>query len=315
MSTADKLGQMMLALGVFGVVFLGILFLASMAKGKHGEKAQAASFVGPALAFLAIGLIWPTLLTIKQSFDVDPGAGLQNYVDIFTREEFRPILRNTALWVLLVPTLATGVGLLYAILVDRARLESLAKTMIFLPMAISMVGAGVIWKFVYEYKSTRNDQIGLFNAIRKAMGLQTQQFLLDAPMNTFWLIVVMVWIQAGFAMTILSASIKAIPDDIIEASKLDGVSAWQGFRHITLPTIRPSLVVVLTTIGIATLKVFDIVRTMTGGQFDTSVIANEFYNYSFTYQQPGVGSALAVILFVLVLPIVIYNMVQMRKDA
>ena len=214
-----------------------------------------------------------------------------------------------------MPFLATGIGLIYAILIDRARGEAFAKALIFLPMAISMVGAGIIWKFVYQYKQTSRPQIGLLNGLLKALGFETQQFLLNAPLNTLMLIIVMVWIQAGFAMTVLSAAIKAIPDEIIEAAKLDGVRGFKMFRFITLPSIRAALVVVLTTIGIGTLKVFDIVRTMTGGQFDTSVVANEFYNQSFRYNAPGLGAALAVLLFVLVIPIVVYNIIQMRKEA
>ena len=153
------------------------------------------------------------------------------------------------------------------------------------------------------------------NAILDGMGKDPKNFLLDAPTNTIFLIIVMVWIQAGFAMTVLSAAIKAIPDDIIEAAKLDGVEGLKMFRFITLPSIRSALVVVLTTIGIGTLKVFDIVRTMTGGNFETSVIANEFYDAIFRYNRDGLGAAFAVLLFVLVVPIVVYNIVQMRKDA
>jgi alpha-glucoside transport system permease protein len=199
--------------------------------------------------------------------------------------------------------------------VDRTRTEAFSKALVFLPMAISMVGAGIIWKFVYEYKPTKLSQIGLANQILKWMGLDTYQFLITDPWNTFFLIVVMIWIQAGFAMTVLSASIKGIPDDIIEAAKLDGVSSMQMFRKITIPSIRPGIIVVVTTIAIGTLKVFDVVRTMTGGQFKTSVVANEFYNQSFRYDNDGLGAALAVLLFVLVIPIVAYNITQLRKAA
>jgi alpha-glucoside transport system permease protein len=309
---------MFLALGIFALVFIGILLIASRFSGRRGEKIQAGAFVGPALLFLAVGLLYPAVLTIKQSLENSAGSasvGLQNYVDIFTKAELLLVLRNTAVWVVLVPTVATGFGLLYAVLIDRAKGEALAKALIFLPMAISMVAASIIWKFMYEYRPTPRPQIGLFNAILKELGLDSFQFLLTAPWNTLFLIVIMVWIQAGFAMTVLSAAIKAIPDDIIEAAKLDGVSGFKMFRWVTLPSIRPALIVVLTTIGIGTLKIFDIVRTMTGGQFNTSVIANEFYAQSFRFDQAGIGAAFAVILFILVIPIVVYNVVQLRKDA
>jgi len=200
------------------------------------------------------------------------------------------------------------------VLVDRTRYEYLAKTLVFLPMSISMVGAGIIWKFVYEYKPDQPNvnQTGVLNQLLVWIGLEPQQFLLGAPANTFFLIVVMIWIQAGFSMTVLSAAIKAIPDDIVEAARLDGLHGLGMFRYITIPSIRPALIVVVTTIAMGTLKVFDIVRTMTGGNFDTSVVANEFYNQSFVIRNQGLGAALAVILFILVVPLVIYNVRQLR---
>ena len=161
-------------------------------------------------------------------------------------------------------------------------------------MAISLVGASIIWKFVYDYRPTEtNDQIGLANQILKSLGFDTYQFLLNEPWNNLFLIVIMIWVQAGFAMTLLSASIKAIPEDIVEAARLDGVGGLRMFRYITIPSIRPSLIVVLTTISITTLKAFDIVRTTTGGNFDTSVLAYEFYMQSFRSNNAGLGAALA----------------------
>jgi alpha-glucoside transport system permease protein len=219
-------------------------------------------------------------------------------------------------WVLVTPFLATAVGLLYAILVDKAKLESFAKALIFLPMAISFVGASIIWKFVYEFRPDQGNvqQIGLLNQLLVWAGGSPQQWLVESPLNTFLLIIVMIWIQAGFAMTVLSAAIKAIPEDVIEAARLDGVGPLGMFRFVTLPSIRPAVVVVLTTIGIGTLKVFDIVRTMTGGNFDTNVVANEFYNQSFRANNQGLGAALAVLLFILVAPIVVYNVRQLRAS-
>jgi alpha-glucoside transport system permease protein len=184
-------------------------------------------------------------------------------------------------------------------------------------MAISLVGASIIRKFVYEYRPDQQgiQQIGILNQVLVWLGFEPQQFLLNSPLNTVFLIIVMVWVQAGFAMTVLSASIKAIPSDITEAAQLDGLGGFRMFRYITVPSIRPALIVVLTTIAIGTLKVFDIVRTMTGGQFDTSVVANEFYTQGFRLLNTGVASALAVLLFVLVVPLVAYNVHQMRKAA
>ena len=316
-SVAGKFFLMFFAIAFFAAVFGLVLFLASLFKGRTGEKWQGVVFVAPALVLLGVGLVYPAILTIIQSLRGRSGEDaftLSNYSAMFTQPELLIVLRNTALWVILVPFLATAIGLLYAILIDRARGEAFAKALIFLPMAISMVGAGIIWKFVYQYKQTSRPQIGLLNAILKALGFETQQFLINAPLNTFMLIIVMVWIQAGFAMTVLSAAIKAIPDDIIEAARLDGVNAWSMFRKITLPSVRPTVVVVLTTIGIATMKVFDIVRTMTGGQFKTSVVANEFYSQTFRADNQGLGAALAVLLFILVIPIVWYNVRTLRQS-
>lgn len=205
---------------------------------------------------------------------------------------------------------------MYAVLVDRTKFEKAAKGLVFLPMAISMVGASIIWKFVYEYKPVQGNiqQTGLLNQFIVWLGGEPQHFLVNEPWNTFFLIVVMIWIQAGFAMTVLSASIKAIPDDIIEAAKLDGLKGWGMFRYIQVPSVRPALVVVITTVMLATLKAFDIVRTMTGGQFNTSIVANEFYTQSFRQNDQGLGSALAVILFLVVIPVIIYNIRQMKKS-
>jgi len=218
------------------------------------------------------------------------------------------------IWVLCVPLISTVVGLAYAIFIDKSRGEKVLKAIVFMPMAISFVGAGVIWTFMYQYRAEGFEQIGLLNQILVWLGQEPQQFLVNSPLNTFFLIVVMIWIQTGFAMVLLSAAIKGIPIELIEAARLDGANPWQQFRSVTLPGIRGTLVVVVTTISIATLKVFDIVRAMTGGNYGTSVIANEMYTQAFNQGQFGQGSALALILFVLVLPIVIYNVRVLRKQ-
>jgi alpha-glucoside transport system permease protein len=316
MSTSEKLVQLVIAVGLFVGVVVVVLVLADRVKSRRGEVVQTAAFVLPAVIMIGIGLLYPGLRTILESFK-DANArefvGLDNYRTIFTNSGQLIVLRNTAIWVIVTPVLATFIGLVYAVLVDKARMEKLAKALIFMPMAISLVGASIIWKFVYDYRATENDQIGLANQVLKWLGLDTYKFLLNHPWNTVFLVVILIWVQAGFAMVILSASIKAIPEDIIEAAKLDGVSGWRMFRFITVPSIRPALIVVLTTITITTLKVFDIVRTATGGNFDTSVLAYEFYVQSFRSFNNGLGAALAVLLFVLVVPIVVYNVRQMRK--
>ncbi len=311
--TAQKLVVMVVAIALFALVMALVLLVVD--RPSLPRWVPVVGYLGPAILLIVGGLLYPGLLTMRQSFGDNQGegfVGLANYGRIFTDGMFLVVLRNTLFWVLLVPTVSTALGLIYAVLVDRTRFEKLAKTLIFLPMAISMVGASIIWKFMYEYKPQGSDQTGLFNQFLVWMGLPPQQILLNAPWNTFFLIIVMIWIQAGFAMTVLSASIKAIPDEIVEASKVDGVTGMKLFWNITIPSVRPSMIVVITTIAMATLKAFDVVRTMTGGQFDTSVIANEFYSQSFTQNNTGVGAALAVILFILIMPIIVYNVRQMR---
>ncbi len=329
-TTTGKLATLLYAVVVFGVIFLGILGLASMFTGRLGERVQAVAFAGPTVVFIALALIYPMILTIRRAFydgkffDLNFGTvrsrgkfvAFDNFERLWTTPGLKQVFVNTALWVVLVPLFATGMGLLYALLIDRARGEAFAKALIFLPMAISMVGATLIWKFVYNFNGDpTSSQIGLINAVRKGVGMEPANFLGDPPMNTIWLIVIMIWIQTGFAMTVLSAAIKAIPDEILEAARMDGVSGFKMFRFITLPSIRSSVIVVLTTIGIGTLKAFDIVQASSGGKFGDSVLAQEFYTRSFVTQQPGLGAAIAIVIFLLVMPIIIFNVIQMRKDA
>ena len=310
----QKLLVMLIAIALF-VAIMGIIVFAVDRPRNLPDWLAFTAFAGPAVLLMLFGLVYPGLRTIYQSFfdrTGDTFIGLSNFTTIFGDASFRAIILNTIIWVLLVPLLATFIGLVYAVLVDQSRFESIAKALIFAPMAISLVGATIIWRFVYEYRQPGAEQIGALNQILVWLGQDTYQFILTGPWNTFFLIVIFVWVQAGFAMTVLSAAIKAIPEDIVEAARLDGVNGMQMFRNVTIPAIRPALVVVGTTLAIGSLKVFDIVRTMTGGNFGTSVVANEFYEQAFRQFNPGLGAALAVVLFVLVIPIVIYNIRQMR---
>ena len=319
MTDVQKFLNMGLAVGLFVAVVGIVLFIASRFNGNKGDRGVAFIFLLPTVVLLAVGLVYPGVRTIIQSFFDAAGTsfiGVDNYKTIVTSLDQLIVLRNTLLWVVVTPFVATLIGLVYAIIVDGARMEAAAKALIFLPMAISLVGASIIWKFVYAFRPDQPgvQQIGVLNQVVVWLGGSPQNWLLNSPWNTLFLIVVMIWVQAGFAMTILSAAIKAIPDEIVEAARLDGVGAFAMFRYVTLPTIRPATVIVLTTIGIGTLKVFDIVRTMTGGNFDTSVVANEFYSQSFRASNQGLGAALAVLLFVLVIPIVAYNIRQLRAS-
>ncbi|MEK0307179.1 carbohydrate ABC transporter permease [Bifidobacterium favimelis] len=316
-SNLSKLLAMLLAILLFVGIMALILFLTNLPK-RMPSWGVAVMFLLPSVALVCFGLLYPTIVTFRDSFygrDGTNAVGFANYVKIFSEPQFVQVLINTILWTVLVPLCATAIGLLYAVLVDRTRYEKLAKSLIFLPMAISMVGASIIWKFVYDQR------VGLLSAIYMGVAhlfgskaTSAPQWLMTSPLNTFLLIFVMIWIEAGYAMTVLSAAIKAIPDDLTEAARLDGVNARQQFFYVTVPMIRPSIVVVLTTVAMAGLKAFDVVRTMTAGNYGTSVIANEFYTQSFQYQNTGLGAALAVIMFIVVIPLIVFNVHQMRKS-
>jgi alpha-glucoside transport system permease protein len=319
MTTADLIGkivQLIAGIAVFVAVIGLILFFIDKAPKRGRDVLQLLLFLLPAVILLAVGLVYPFVLTTIAAFANRAGefVGFDNFVWMFTQPEALVTLRNTVIWVLLVPTISTIIGLAYANFIDRSRGERIYKALIFMPFAISFVGAGIIWKFVYEFRPSGRDQIGLLNQILVWLGQDPVLWLQSPPANTLLLIVVMIWVQTGFAVVVLSAAIKGIPAEQLEAAELDGTNGWQRFTNVTLPGIRGALVVVVTTISIATLKVFDIVRTMTGGNFETSVVANEMYTQAFRALEPGRGSALALVLFVLVLPIVVYNVRVLRQQ-
>ena len=315
---APNLTLLVISLVAFAAVVYALFLIGSRASIRWQGWLRYGIFLGPALLLLLVGLIYPALRTIWMSFmdkRSESFIGFDNYLWAFTIPEIQIVLRNTMLWVIFVPLLSTAIGLAIAYMTDRMKNAGVVKSLIFMPMAVSFVGASVIWSFVYNFEpSADKPEIGLLNAIARGLGLETQNFLLNPPWNTFFLIIVLVWIQTGFAMVILSAAMKNVPDDVFEAAMLDGASNWRRFTSVTLPMIRGSVVVVLTTITIGTLKVFDIVRTMTGGNFQTNVIANEMYAQSFRQLNYGQGSALAVILFVGVVPIIWYNVRQLRLE-
>lgn len=311
-----KFLQVLIALAIFAAIIGLIMLLVDKAPKSAKDKVTVAGFLAPAAILLLVGLVYPAVKTSFLAF-TDPSGnlnGVDNFVWMFTQPEALITLRNTVIWTILVPLLSTVFGLAYAVFIDKARGERVLKALVFMPMAISFVGAGIIWKLVYDYRGPNIEQTGVLNALRVMFGMEPKQFLLDAPENTIFLIIVMVWIQTGFAMVILSAAIKGVPVELVEAARLDGANAWEQFRNVTIPGIRGSLVVVLTTITIATLKVFDIVRTMTAGNYETSVVANEMYTQAFRAGEPGRGAALALVLFLMVLPIVVYNARVLRQQ-
>ncbi len=321
-SKAPQLVIVLVAI-VWGVGGVALLFyvsnwLVEKLPGAWVHRLQPYVFVGPAIALLMWFLALPVVRTLYLSFIDETGmkfVGFDNYVFAFTDRIMLEAFRNNFLWMVVGTSVSVILGLLIAVLADRTKLESAYKAIIFLPMAISFVGSGVIWKFVYAYKGegVGIQEIGLLNAIVIAFGGDAQAWLLMPPWNNFLLIVIMVWMQTGYAMVLLSSAIKGIPAELLEAARVDGASEVQAFFRITIPYIQGTLITVTTTILIFSLKLFDIVRVMTGGNNGTNVIANEFYIQRFTYNNSGRASAIAIVLLIAIIPIMVYNLRQFRE--
>ncbi|NRB36018.1 MAG: sugar ABC transporter permease [Rhodobacteraceae bacterium] len=276
-------------------------------------------FLFPALFALTLYLAYPVVETLRLSLlDRDQGnafVGLANYQQMFADPKFWEAMRNNVLWLIVVPATSTAFGLIVAQLTDRIRWGSIAKSLIFMPMAISFVGASVIWKLVYDARPAGTDQIGVLNAIYIWFGGTEPVTWLTVPFwNNFFLMVVLIWIQTGFAMVILSAALRGIPEDTVEAAIIDGAGPFQIFFKIKVPQIMTTIVVVWTTITIATLKVFDIVFAMTNGQWETQVLANYMFDKLFRANDWGVGSASAIIIMLMVTPILVWNVYNVRKE-
>jgi alpha-glucoside transport system permease protein len=305
------------AIGLFFLVLAVLFAIAGRANGKKARPIALIIFLAPALVLLFAGLIIPGIRTILFSFmnpDSNGWVGFENYKWMIEDPNVKTIMVNTILWILVVPLFTAALGLLLAIMLDRIKHESIPKSLLFMPMAISFVGASIIFKFVYEYRDPGEVQIGLLSTVVDFLGGTPKDWMLSKPLNTFLLMIIYVWTQTGFGMVILSAAIKGVPADIVEASALDGAHGWRLFRNITFPMIKGTFIVVLATGVVGALKVFDIVRTMTGGNFGTNVLANEMYSRVFVQFDQGKGSALAVILFLLVTPILIYNIRSLRME-
>ncbi|MBA3875789.1 MAG: ABC transporter [Anaerolinea sp.] len=271
----------------------------------------------PALLLLGVFLVFPTLTTIGLSFQDKLSrnfVGLANYEYFFSTGSTLAALRNNVIWLVLLTVFTVGGGLLFATLFDRVRFESAAKSVIFLPLAISFVGAGVIWRFMFAYRPPNEPQTGTLNAVVTGLGFEPITWLQGSPLNTVLLIAVAAWIWTGFAMVILSAALKGISPELLEAARVDGANELQVFRRITFPLLLPTVAVVSTTMIITALKAFDIVYVMTNGSFDTQVIANQMYAELFRFNQPGRGSAVAVILLLLIVPVMIVNIRRFRAQ-
>ena len=295
----------------------GLLFWADYrASQGAGYMYQLTLFMAPAAIAILVGLVYPSIATIVQSFFDKTGenfVGLENYVWAFTNPQGFWSIINTLIWAIFAPIFATVVGLAYAAFMERARGERLLKLLVFMPFAIAPVSISLIWKFVYDYR--QGEQIGTLNAIVVAFGGQPVPWLDIWPLvNTFCLLFAFVWAQTGFAMVVLSAAMKAVPVEQLEAAQLDGTSAWQRFINVTVPGIRTSIIVVLTTVTIAALKLYDIVAVMTGGRANSTVLGFEMVNQQQRFQSYGHSAALAVLIFVFVTPLIVYNVLQLRKQ-
>ncbi|QBY00642.1 sugar ABC transporter permease [Rhodophyticola sp. CCM32] len=282
--------------------------------GRNINRANAVRpwlFLFPAIFALGLYLVYPVVGSFIRSLYNRAGSdfiGLGNYRSLIADEAFRIAFFNNFLWVLIVPAMATFLGLLVAQLTDRLRWGNIAKSLIFMPMAISFVGASLIWKFVYA----NDPDIGIINAIRATMGMGSLDPLQLPFWNNFFLMVILIWIQTGFAMVILSAALRGIPEETVEAAIIDGANPFQVFFKIKVPQIMGTIVVVWTTITILVLKVFDIVYTMTGGNFGTQILPS--YMMSFMFRDDGRATAVAFVIMLVVLPVMIWNIMQARKE-
>jgi len=304
-------------IAVIGVpaLLLGYILLVErllvLAPERRRAKIRPWLWILPAMLLLAFFLIYPTIATAIRSFQDKTTAanfiGLANYQYFFSTSGTLVALRNSFIWLALLTVFAVGGGLLTAILFDRVRYEPVAKSLLFLPLAISFVGAGVIWKFMFDYELAGQPQIGTINGTLQAIGQQPQAFLLNAPLNTIWLIIVGAWIWTGFAMVILSAALKGISPELLEAARVDGANELQVFRGITFPLLLPTIAVVATTMIITALKAFDVVYVMTNGAFDTDILALDMYHQLFDFGQPGRAAAVATVLVLLIIPVMIVN--------
>ena len=309
--------------GVAGILVLYwvLNFLAERLPEKWEGRLKPYFYILPALAAIGLFLIYPAVQTIVYSF-ANPTStkwvGLKNYTDLLTTKDFQITLVNTLLWIIIVPTFVVALGLAVAVLADRLSSggERLSKTLIFLPMAISGVAMAAIWRFVYEVRPEGTTQIGLQNAVWTALGGNPVAWLQEdtLKLNTFLLMIILIWGQTGFAMVLLSAAIKGVPEDTLEAARIDGANERQTFFRVVVPQIWGTVITVFITVLIGVMKIFDVVYVMTGGNFNTNVIAVSFFNQLITNGDAGKAAAIVVMLMIAVIPVMIYQVRHFRAE-
>lgn len=295
--------------------------LSELLPGKWEDRIKPYFYVLPALAAIGLYLVYPAYQTVVYSFanqDSTAWVGLENYRDLLSSSDFHSTLFNTLLWILVVPALTIVFGLIIAVLADRLnpQAEKTAKTIIFLPIAISAVGAGTVWKFIYAANPPGEPQVGLQNAIVTKLGFDPVNWLQlsDFHVNSFLLMLILLWAQVGFAMVLLSAAIKGVPSDTLEAARVDGANERQTFFRVVIPQIRSTIITVFVTVTIGVMKIFDIVYVMTNGDFNTNVVGNQFFNELFTNFNNGYAAAIVVLLMIAIIPLMVYQIRQFRAE-
>jgi alpha-glucoside transport system permease protein len=316
-------GLMAIVVGVFGVMalFWILNFVVERLPRRLEQALKPYVFIGPALAVVGLFLVFPGVLTIRDSFFDARGeafVGADNYVQMAGEPDIRSVLFNNVLWIIIVPFFSLAIGLGVAVLADRLRprWENVTKSVIFLPMAISFIGAATIWNFMYAFRAPGRPQIGLFNAIWTGLGFDPVQWLgiTEFRFNTILLTIIVIWLQAGFAMVLLSAAIKSVPTETLEAARIDGAKETQIFWRVIVPQIKSTIFVVMTTITITVMKIFDVVFALTGGRANTDVVANRFYQELFRFRNQGRAAVLVVVLMVAVIPIMFANVRRFREE-
>mgnify|MGYP000731136648 CR=1 FL=1 len=317
------IGLIALVAGVGGAALL-FYFVNMFVEGLPTRLSQGVipyAFLLPGFGLIALMLVYPTIQTINYAFankDSTEYVGLDNFRAIFGNSEFWSSIVNNVLWLLIVPAVTVAIGVIVAVLADKlsAQGEKISKSLIFLPMAISFVGASAIWNLVYEYQDKSQNQTGLLNAVVTTLGGDPKTWLQieTGKLNSLLLMVILIWLQAGFSMILLSSAIKGVPDDTLEAARIDGANEWQIFWKVIIPQIRPTIITVFITVFILVMKVFDIIYVLTNGRDGTNVIANLFFQEMFANSQAGLASAIVVVLLIAVLPLLWYQIKSFREE-
>lgn len=319
MAIISAVVSVVLGLGISFLIFWLLNWVVERTRDKWKARLLPYVFLAPVIVLVAIFLLYPAIRTFIESFmrasqrrgEGAEFVGLQNYIDLFTSQGFLGVLLNNVLWVIVVPAASVIIGLVVAVLTDRLgkKRETAYKAMIFVPMAISGVAAAVTWRFIYDYKAPGLPQTGLLNAIWTAGGADPVPWMTvdTGRLNSFLIMAIAIWLQVGFAMVLLSAAVKGVPEETIEAGRLDGASERKLFFSVIVPQIRGTILAVLVTIVIFVMKIFDIIYAMTGGQYNTSVLAVEFYNQLFSFENPGKAAAVVIVLMVAVVPLIVYQ--------